>query len=418
MKAKRLAETLLLSALFLSLATGKWGSWIGIPNHHIFLFDLLFISGCFIAAISGPIKADRHSLLSVLVLLYCAIEFLSSNGYSVQLRLRDLAPFIYLAFVPLIIKALENLKMRRFISCIRWASVLNAIWANLVSLGLIHEITCANFCGVPIFAARTDHSSMVFAIGIIAWADFPRYQQKGNYFALVFLLVSSVLNHSRAGLLAVLFAVLVVLAIVLRDRGIRTRTTSRFLLTVLIIFPAVAIFLPAARLLPSDSAISRAFSPSIILEISGTQSGTARARIEAQSLLLHWVSERNEMIFGVGPGTEMVLDSGAVRDLSGQPDVRSPHSWPIGAISRFGVFGFILWLSILLIHMRRKAGSQNYRRTLANSFTICILIVSLFGVIIESPFGSLPLAIFLGLAAREVNETEFVPLRRSLGASG
>ena len=43
---------LILCSFFISIAAGKWGSYIGIPSMNIFLPDVLLIIGCILAALN------------------------------------------------------------------------------------------------------------------------------------------------------------------------------------------------------------------------------------------------------------------------------------------------------------------------------------------------------------------------------
>jgi hypothetical protein len=153
------------------------------------------------------------------------------------------------------------------------------------------------------------------------------------------------------------------------------------------------------NLLPQNSVLIRIgliSNPINAIVLQHGASITANARLKAQSQLYGWVKQRNQLIFGVGPGTEMVLDSGAVQYLYGDAVVRSPHSWIYGLLCRYGYFGSLIWLFLLTYPLiKTKAILSPLGMPMMGVYVI--LIVSFFGVIIESPFGSMPLALFVAL---------------------
>ena len=61
---------LVVFALFLSIAGGRWGAWIGFPSQGLFIIDLLFLFALFRSNIFKIVPKD------LLVIFYLAIFIL------------------------------------------------------------------------------------------------------------------------------------------------------------------------------------------------------------------------------------------------------------------------------------------------------------------------------------------------------
>jgi len=144
--------------------------------------------------------------------------------------------------------------------------------------------------------------------------------------------------------------------------------------------------------LPGDSAIKK-FG---ILDQNGAAqllgNSTAYGRKMGQTTLIRWTIQEGKIIQGAGPGFEMLSQSGAIRWLSGNANVRYPHNWWVSLFSRYGIIGLALWIVCVIasvIGLRREpAGSQFL------TFVVSIMAASTFGVIMEAPFGVIPFAFF------------------------
>ncbi len=255
------------------------------------------------------------------------------------------------------------------------------------------EFEISDFTGVPIFSERADQFGFVAAIGIIVWSEkrySSVYKPAGRSLITFLFILEVTLLPGRAGALAASLGI--VFLIVARDtHSQRTRIFGRrviyIVITLLVLGSAVA------NLLPEHSSLKRSgLIPGT--EVSRTSGqGTADARRIAQGLVLSWTIENRQMVFGAGPGREIVLESGAYKWLSGSTDVRQPHNWWVSLFSRFGACGLILWISIVF-HYLGPIKKQMFRdpRTF---ILLAILVTATFGVILESPFGLVPFYFFL-----------------------
>ncbi len=98
----------------------------------------------------------------------------------------------------------------------------------------------------------------------------------------------------------------------------------------------------------------------------------------------------------------------------GRP-VRSPHSIAMTILARSGVAGLALWLSLLAVCLgqiarativSRRAGKRDDELfgIWLSTYLVAILVVSLFGVVLESPAGAIPFFFLLGLSLAWAND--------------
>jgi O-antigen ligase len=118
---------------------------------------------------------------------------------------------------------------------------------------------------------------------------------------------------------------------------------------------------------------------------------------------------------GYGPDLRQSVASFAAGDMnwdqgqdSGSP-VRSPHNIAMTLLARSGLVGLTAWVIVLVASFRqimratlaaRRAGDVE-NELLGRWFSIylaVILLVSMFGVVLESPFGAIPFFWTLGMA--------------------
>jgi hypothetical protein len=71
----RLDQKLILSSLFISIAAGRWGAWIGIPGTPVFLLDVLLLSGCLVVLIGANRKKVSYFLYTLIILVFVVFQF-------------------------------------------------------------------------------------------------------------------------------------------------------------------------------------------------------------------------------------------------------------------------------------------------------------------------------------------------------
>ena len=212
LKKLSISERLFISSLFLSLGTGKWGAYIGIPELNIYLIDMMFLASLLLSP--RLFKINRSKFLILISALYIFLEIVvaRSKGFSISLYIRDLAPFIYLLTIPFVSASTSRITEQTILKCIKWACLFHVTWVNLVFFNFITTFNCSPICGVPLFIQRTDQTGFVCAIGFLAW-----YLSKDIKLAIRnsvkgLFLVTGLLAHSRAGLLAILVSVFITVA--------------------------------------------------------------------------------------------------------------------------------------------------------------------------------------------------------------
>jgi hypothetical protein len=394
---------IILLSLFISIAGGKWGSYIGFPGYSLFLTDLLFTFGCFLVWIKSFSRNSGFFLYGLLGLTFFIIQFYRNPEFSLLLKLRDLVPFFYLLFVPLLIKCFAGFDKKSLLNTLRYASIVHLIWLIPVIFGVLKPITLNGVFGFPVFTPRWDLDGMALILGLLAWRQHPKYNLKENNLVSIILILVIVIQYSRAVLVAFLTILIIYFLRSSRNRKIQNyKLPFKFFFLLLISGSLILVVLPVFQdRLPKNSVLVRIGLVSSTMNGSVYQQAadsTANSRLKAQFQLLGWIKHRGELVLGSGPGVEMVRDSGAVQYLSGDPTVRSPHSWIFGLLCRYGYVGVLMWLYLIIFPLIK---TKAIKRPLDMPMTCIIVIftVSLFGVIIESPFGSLPLAIFVSLAS-------------------
>jgi hypothetical protein len=409
----RVAVALVGLALFLDLAFTRSGSYlfgVGGPVT-IYLPDLLLMLG----AIIGFTEVRRGlpgNLASTLILIvFVVLQLQRPGAASLQFAVRDLSPFLYLLVVPFVALALRGLSPRSFLRLIRCAALLLAVIVALRSAGLLSTISLP-LSGAPLFDARHDVEGVVLGIGVVSFGEWQGLAPPVRLFQ-VFLVLVAAADYSRAGLLAVVFCVAVAgwrERVLLRTPGYAVAAAFCIAAIATVLFVGINASVQRNSI-PTPLAVQR-------LAASQTTTGTTNARVQAWTLLLRYTSERHALAFGVGPGTDPVAASGAVSYLSGDPTVRAGHSWPVTAVAYFGVVGLMLWLAVVTTILLRSRGAP--LRGLAIASVGAYFTAALFGVIVESPFGSLPICVMLAwlLAHRRPRESRVFAAPESYPGQG
>lgn len=106
-------------------------------------------------------------------------------------------------------------------------------------------------------------------------------------------------------------------------------------------------------------------------------------------------------LWGKGMGMSLVPVGEAGYDVS-EGDLRSPHSFHMTVLARFGVPVFLLWICWMYLHLshiRKKNTSPH--ALLFTAITLAFLVNASFDVFLEGPMGAFPFWTFVGLAYAE-----------------
>jgi O-antigen ligase len=337
---------------------------------------------------------------------YTFIEFLTGLG-DAAIRLRDLAPFVYLISIPIFADAESSIGTAGLMTAISAALWIHLSWLIPASLGYLHPITLpVSISDVPAFLPRADYDGAVLVSGAL----FALSRKKAGFrskvtipFAILSLVPIPLLGN-RAAVLGLL-ATLVYLGIFQYRWLVRVLLAPRatialsFITSVLLL---VAIVAPST--LTSNLLAQRLGLRGEVEAARGAQ-GSAFGRRMAWELV--WgaaVEDTKRIAIGWGPGAEIVRDTGALNYLSGDPTVRAPHNGFLHLFARYGVLGCMVWvgaLVLLLASLPTLAVSPAERvplRLLGGSLSSSILAAAAVGVVLESPFGALTLYFGLTIA--------------------
>lgn len=392
-KSLNFPQKLFLISVSLSIGLGKWGAWIGFPKIGVFIIDLFFISSLILFRL-GRQSRRRHPLSFTLILsFFILLQFLRSEDFPISLRIRDLIPFIYLLFIPLIIDLLRSIKLNNVISAIRIGVLVCISWTFPLLLGLIQPLQAPEeFFGVPIFTHRYDLTGIILAIGIIAFMEYSEFNLVSSQIIIFVCLCLGIAQSSRAATIAVLLAF--TYQIQKTSKSIKIRYLLFVPVVAIFSYSVISIYPGNVSSIVATSSLARFGFLSEDSEASVGATNTYLARVRASDKMLAWFTDQDQHLFGVGPGAEMVQQSGAVADLSGSLEVRAPHNWFIGLWVRYGLIGTLLWCLSVFGNFFKT----NIRVATEWKFLILIIcLVSAMGVIIESPFGSLPLAVMVAM---------------------
>jgi hypothetical protein len=175
------------------------------------------------------------------------------------------------------------------------------------------------------------------------------------------------------------------------------------------------------RVFSARVVIEREISPAAF--VSGAPVTDTRSTGTIYWRLLWWnalwsedLADPNLLIMGRGYGPDLrdavrSLTQGALNwdqgEDQGRP-VRSPHSIAMTLLARSGLIGLGLWLLMLGGSFQRMVKATLAARVSANkddellgvwfiSYLVLILVVSLFGVVLEAPHAAIPFFMFLGV---------------------
>ncbi|MDO9454948.1 O-antigen ligase [Nocardioides sp.] len=278
--------------------------------------------------------------------------------------------------------------------------------------------------GVPIFETRSDFDTAIVGVAL-ALALHRVVSGERKYWMVDVAIVGSaiailVVSESRAGTLGAAVAVLVALRhAVKRRRSLRKRNE-------LMMFGLAAVIVGLIIVQPSTAATARlagvipgiqTSSQSQALAASGR--GTADARERTWSYLVEYgTSSTSKTAFGVGFGPDFMTETPAGRLLvgggyqldSGETATRSPHNYWLGSFIRLGIIGLALltlMVAVVLSFAWRTGGlgkDEGDLGLIAALVAVSLVIPASLGVVLESPFGSVPFWWAAGVLACRARE--------------
>jgi len=426
------AEPLLLPLTVLVaflLATGRWGSYLGLPSQNLFVTELGLVGTAAWLLLRHPrlfVPARLRPLGPLAALFTWAVIRFVTGGHFDVTALRDLAPYVY------VIAALgacwQVASYRRTRVVLEVALVLHLLWLWVALLAPDWAASLPLLGGkVRLLELRHDFDGAVLAVltCLAALRAAQRELDKAVRVGAVAVAVSATYTILQLGTRAGLLALLVVVGVVVLSRVHLLRRMGR---TRLLTVAALALVITGFTI-PHTYLFDRLTGDPTN---SDSGSGTVIAREEAWSLVLEDATkDPTRFIFGSGFGPDFLDRSGAAIWFEGPVDkgVRAPHNFVLNTLARLGLVGAALlgWVAATVARaaFRRRSGPDPDQARFDEVLVLllCALTVaSLVGVILESPFGAVPfwwaagLLLAGGVSRREVQQSN-APVPSSLTAS-
>lgn len=399
----------------LLLFGSRWAAYLGFPQNGLFLSDVL-IAGTMMRLVtsSHPRATKRMTTLVVCWLLISFLILRLTMSLVVQgdhlVELRDAAPYFYIILLPAAFSqyarstAATRFKTARYL---RGALKAHAGWVSvavlLPSTVIGPHLTPDTF----VFQLRPDVDSGLLGVlmTLVAFRVTSRRAPKRELLWVGLALTGIALTPTRAGLLAALASLAVGAIALLSSRREFLRAARKATLGLAPVLLLLAAFLvpltPPGQKILTNVGISTSNDG-----YAATARGTNNARIIAWERVLGYVNESpRRQLVGVGFGPDFLTDSGASDVLEGTTfvRVRSPHNYLVGSYARLGSIGVLMLL--ILVGQLLSACFGRSRRHLADDelvltcalVSISFLIASMFGVVLESPFGAIPFFWCLGI---------------------
>lgn len=337
---------------------------------------------------------------------------------------RDIAPFIYLFIFFATLSTLhfsQTLSKERILKLLTSALIIHQVWFSLATFFPTFFENLPFISGsrdVRWFAIRPDYDMAVSSIlvGLMLFRVI-RGQRLRISVSILLLSIFTILNHtSRAGLLALILSILLVIYTKLSPEFMVSR--DRFLL---VLTRFLGLFIVATLFLFSlnSDLIQKTWNTFTVFnggsqttETQNLGGGTTSARLVSWlSLIRIILNSPDVLFFGSGFGQNYLFNSGVSTLLLGSQSkdleyARSPHNFLLSVFVRIGIIGLlliVLMLSRILIRCLRLLRSNEvseYTVVIALS-PICLVSVSILGVVLESPFGAAPFYFLSALAYYE-----------------
>jgi hypothetical protein len=407
------------------LTTSRWGSYLGPPGAPIYIGDVLLLvaaaqAGLALLTRRASLRSLSSAPLVLLLVLSLAAWAVLLLAIGLPLRPdapRDVAPYLY-AITTLAAFLVPVTRERGWRAATYACLTLHAAWVLVVPRlpGFPWSLPVLG-TDATMLVARPDFDAAVLgASAAYGLHDLLRHRPQSRLrvaaliaFVAVTLLGAATLE-TRAGLLAALCCVAAV-ALTARPRrsaspaqtGSSGRVAFRRVGAAVAVVGCVAV-LP---LTPTGSRLVDGLTAG-----SSQAAGTVNVRRDVWGRVTDFtLTDARRTAIGVGFGRNFIDESGSRNELEGTTftKVRSPHNYLVGTLARLGVFGALVATGVLLLGfalslrtLRRGPGAMT---TLAALVAICVPVVSLLGVVLESPFGALPYFWAIGqLAASEVRD--------------
>lgn len=386
----------------------RWSGYLGLRS--LYLTDVLLIASALVALGRNRLRIRWSN--GTIILAACAMFF--SVRFLLGLRfgfvpLRDGAPYLYvaIAFISMYGARASTIRSRSWTARIlRCCLGIHAAWVALVlaapSLPL-HLPSLDSTGTVHILSLRPDIDTAL--VGVFAALQLCRLAcSLGKRSFILLTLVLSfwdlIRSSSRAGTVAALAAIALVIVAIGVSRQMSRTVKGVMGATVVIVIMVAFAYLPGTNI---GQRLGGSFGPAQASKLGAAAgaTGTTRARLAAWGALSDYIDRKpSRLLFGVGFGPDFMRDSGALSLLVGPGSYdnstpRSPHNYWLGTLARLGLIGLVLvaavvWRSLTSIARRWRYLLGDQLWLLSALLVIVLLISASVGVVLESPFGAVP----------------------------
>lgn len=362
----------------------------------------------------------RMALLALFMLL--AIVYIGRgvlSGYGIIDVIRDSVIFNYIAFTFIVYFLKDELPYlkKRIFGIYKWYPFCMCVFFLLSSYSpYLRELII--FGGQRIFLYKFgDMGVHLFIASILllnGYIVLPRRYLILQWImiAYLFLVVSS---YSRSGMISIIIPV-VVFFILSKNQELKRQMVKLLKYAPLLLIMAMPLFLSTnleenfqGRKLSIEQLKNNAISI-----FSSEDDGTSLSDNKVWRLV--WWAKIVEYTFfgeyffhGRGLGMSLAITDG-IDEESSDGGLRSPHSFHMTILARFGVPVFFLWLYWMYLHINR------IRRKELSPFMLVLLSICLsflinasFDVFLEGPMAAMPFWIFVGLVYAEEAFKEKTP---------
>ena len=382
------------------LATGRWGSYLGVPSESIFITD----AGLVVTAIWWLSRHSRRLVRTRLrplapafaLVAWALVRFVVGGHYDL-VAVRDVAPYVYVLVV--LAACFSVTAYARTLLVVECALLVHLAWVWVALLAPEWAMDLPLLGGkVRVLEVRADFDGASLAVLTCLAAmragrrDQPTSVRVGAGAVAAASGYAILEMGSRAGLLALIVDIGVIA--MLQLHVLRRIGRARALAAAALLVAAAAVVVPRTYVFDRLTA-----DPT---ERTDASSGTLNARREAWRLVIEDAAENPvRLALGSGFGPDFLDRSGAAFAFEGYVDkgVRAPHNFVLNTLGRTGLVGVallgwvVVWLGRAVVRLRSwPHASPGQGRFL--TFTVLVLgalgVASLVGVILESPFGAVP----------------------------
>jgi hypothetical protein len=399
------------------LACGRWGSYV-VPGPP-YVGDLFL--GCIIAErlVAAARRRQAMSLGTVeltlgvtcgLLLVWSGLRFLLGS-VSVN-AFRDAAPYAYaiLVFLTPLVRPREE-QRTKMEHALFAALLFHAAWVTvaITAKGFVASLPILGGGQAQFFQVRPDVDSTICGV-LLVYCLYRAISGRRPWLSLAIgaWQVGIIFgDYSRSALAGCVVQLLVFALLTPAARQMLRRYGARIVVPLMLVLVPVGIYAgthsgPIHRLSQAGSS----FIPLVPTRGDPTAgaTGTARARRLAWQAIENYVERNNTRDWtGVGFGPDFLHDSGGDILLLGgsTEDVRQPHDYVINTWARLGLIGLMLIVAVAVFGVRiiAKLGRSPQLGGLditAIAVAVGLSVSACYGVVLESPFGALPVWWALG----------------------